>query len=952
MSRAKPGLARSLLFAVVALLLLCVVATVAEIAPRNSSLSSPSSGSGLSADAINLGNAVSTSCHGVATCTTPALTGVGVGDTLVVIVTEHTTTAGNPSSVVEVTSGGNNPLTLLGSSGCTVLGHGVVAIYGLANVSAQASVTFTVNYAGDEYYTIHALDVQGTAASPFETAGPPVCSAAAGTTATANVTATVPNDLVILGVEVRADEEISATGGDSVVTLQEIGGDDSDSGSMLDESDAATGLISLSATFGSAQWAAQAIALKPSSALSGLTPGIVSPAAATIDASQTVGLTSTAASGGSGHYAYQWLTGASTCSSGTAISGATGLTYTTPALSVGTDYYCVEVTDTSTHDVAYTNVATITVDPALAVTITPAAPSIDPGQNITLTANPTGGTGEDSYAWYAGATCSGTGLGTNQSYTTPALSADTTYCVAATDSAYQPATATATDTVTVSSASLSVSISPYAPSIDSGQTVTLTANPSGGTGADRYAWYAGPTCSGTVLATVQSYDTGTLTASTTYCVAATDSAYQPARATATDTVTVSADPLSVTITPPAPSIDSGQTVTLTAQPVGGTGAVSFAWYAGAACSGTVLGMAQSYTTPALSANTTFCVAVTDSAFQPASATAAATVAVSAATHPGGGTGSGSGFLSSVESSWWLLLLLAVVVLFLLVVFGRRRRRKEDQVPPGEMAASTTAGLGTASASSGSGVPSSQPPGGDAPPRSDPVPDSAPSAASHPDVTVPAPSGPAAGESESESAMVPSSPTDVGPSGPTSEADAATPVGPGTEPPLMPSPSAHVAQDPPAQDSFPLPQSVVSSQPAGPGPGVSSESSAVQEADRPVGAVQPDAVIAPKLPDDTGPGEPEEDPPIPSSTASDGTPSESMPPAAWDRAPTVSDGPAPESTPPATWDPAPTASDAPASESTPPATWEPAPTVPPSAPHRSTSRRSLVGSPSEDPEIGE
>ncbi len=617
--------ARFVLLCLAGLVLVALVA--AAVGAWASTSSAPPAGSAarLTAAAITVGNAAATTCVGIDTCTTPALAGVLAGDALVVIVTEHTTSAGDPSSVAEVTSEGSNPLTLLVSSGCTVHGHGVVAIYGLADVAAQASVTFTVDYAADEYYTIHALDVQGAAASPFETPGAPVCSTAAGTEASASVTTTGPDDLAILGVEVRADEAISASGGDSVVTLEEIGGTDSDSGSMLDALDSGTGSITLNATFASAQWAAAAIAVKPASAPSGLVPGVVSPSSAGIDASQAIELVSTAATGGSGSYAYEWLTGAATCSAGTPIAGATSLAYTTPALPTGTHYYCVEVTDTSTHDVAYTNVAVISVSPTLSVSVSPNAPSIDSGQSIALSANPSGGTGADTFAWFGGMTCTGTVLSTSESYTTPALVSTATYCAAVNDSAYSPVTATATDTVTVSGSPLSVTITPRSPAIDYGQTVSLTANPSGGTGADRYAWYPGTGCTGTVLATTQAFTTPALFTGATYCVAVTDSAYEPTTALATDTVATSSSPLSVSINPNSPSIDSGQTVTLTAQSFGGSGADSYAWYSGTVCSGAVLARTPVYTTSALTANATYCVASTDSAFQPVTATATDTI---------------------------------------------------------------------------------------------------------------------------------------------------------------------------------------------------------------------------------------------------------------------------------------------------------------------------------------
>jgi hypothetical protein len=498
------------------------------------------------------GGSIATACDGVDTCTTGAITNVETGDTLVVVVTEYTTSAGAPSSIEEVTHGGNNALTLLGSTPCIAgSGHGVTAIFGLADVQAQASVTFTVTYHAAEYYTIHALDVQGAAASPFETAGAGVCSTAAGGTATATATTTVANDLVILGAEVRASTAIAATGGDALVTDASTTGAELDSGAMLDESDVSTGSISLSATFTSASWSAIAVGLKPSFPL---TAGVVSPSTASIDAGQSIELTTTAATGGTSPIAYQWYnaTSSAACSSGTLIGGATGQSFTTPALLAGTDQYCVWATDSSlpTSQVAYSNVATITVDPALTVSITPAASSIDEGQNVSLTAHPSGGTGADTYAWYAGSSCSGPVVSTAHVYTSPALIARTSYCAAATDSAYSPSTATATATVTVSASPLAVSITPSAPSVASGKMVQLTAHASGGTGADSYAWYSGATCSGPVLATSQVYTTSALTAIATYCVAATDSAFTPVTATAHAMVTVTTASSSSSTLPP------------------------------------------------------------------------------------------------------------------------------------------------------------------------------------------------------------------------------------------------------------------------------------------------------------------------------------------------------------------------------------------------------------------
>jgi MYXO-CTERM domain-containing protein len=627
---------------------------------------------------VSEGGNTAIACDDVDTCTTHAITNVLAGDTLVVVVTEFTTSAGAPSSVEEVTSGGDHAMTLEGATPCIAgSGHGVTAIYGLPDVGAQASVTFLVDYPADEYYTIHALDVQGVAASPFETAGAGVCSTASGTTATATVSTSVPDDLVILGVEVRASTAISATGGDFLVNDASTTGADLDSGGILDEIDSSTGSISLSATFTSASWSAIAVGLKSSPLLS----GTVSPPNATIDAGQTVVLSTTPAIGGTLPITYQWYstTASGPCNSGIAISGETGQSYSTPSLAVGTYSYCVGATDSSTPtpQTVYSNIANITVNPALSVSITPEASSIDYGQTIQLTANPTGGTLPESFAWYSGATCSGTVLAVSQQYTTSSLTSGATFCAAVTDNSTFPVTATATASVTVSSSPLTVSITPGSPAVDSGQTVQLTANPSGGTSPDSYAWYEGSTCSGSVISTTEVYTTSALTTNTEYCVAVTDSASSPATATATAAVAVSTSPLTVAITPKAPTIKSGQTIELTATPTGGSGTDTYAWYAGSTCSGAVLARTQMYVTPALSATATYCVAATDSATLPVTATAGATVTVSP------GTTSPSSSPTDVYPVAGVIgaILLAALLLALLA----RRRRKvnftETGLPP-------------------------------------------------------------------------------------------------------------------------------------------------------------------------------------------------------------------------------------------------------------------------------
>lgn len=120
-------------------------------------------------------------------------------------------------------------------------------------------------------------------------------------------------------------------------------------------------------------------------------------------------------------------------------------------LGVGTYTYNVIARDSSSAAAETFNTPTYTLTLSSSTldanAITPVNPSINSGQNITLTAGATGGTPPYSYQWYQN-TCTGSVLATTQNYTTPALSSTTTYCAKVTDSA--SSTYAATDTVTIS----------------------------------------------------------------------------------------------------------------------------------------------------------------------------------------------------------------------------------------------------------------------------------------------------------------------------------------------------------------------------------------------------------------------------------------------------------------------------------------------------------------------
>src|SRR5262249_37453538 len=118
-------------------------------------------------------------------------------------------------------------------------------------------------------------------------------------------------------------------------------------------------------------------------------------ASAIIDNDQTDTLTVTP-SNGTTPYHYQWYQGPTGTT--TTPVGTDSNSFTTPFLSSTTQYW-VQVTD-SAHGTVNSATATITVSPALAITMQPASFSVDSGQSDTLSVGISGGTPGFSYQWF------------------------------------------------------------------------------------------------------------------------------------------------------------------------------------------------------------------------------------------------------------------------------------------------------------------------------------------------------------------------------------------------------------------------------------------------------------------------------------------------------------------------------------------------------------------------
>ncbi len=227
-------------------------------------------------------------------------------------------------------------------------------------------------------------------------------------------------------------------------------------------------------------------------------------------ASATLSVTATNATG------YQWYVGTSGVTTNP-ISGATGASYTTPALSSTTSYW-VRVSNPGGSIASAT--ATVTLA-APVITNQPASVLIAGGTVTTLSVSSPNAV---SYQWYlgtSGTTTSPIGGATAASYTTPTLNSNTSYWVKVTNPNGSSDSATAT--VTVSFAPPSIFSQPASVIITPGSTATtLTVT---ATAATSYQWYAGAT--GDITnpisgATGASYTTPALNNPTSYWVKVTN----------------------------------------------------------------------------------------------------------------------------------------------------------------------------------------------------------------------------------------------------------------------------------------------------------------------------------------------------------------------------------------------------------------------------------------------
>jgi gliding motility-associated-like protein len=317
-------------------------------------------------------------------------------------------------------------------------------------------------------------------------------------------------------------------------------------------------------------------------------------------------VTLTASGGSAGQY--RWY---SVPTGGTAIAGQTGSTYS-PSLITTTSYY-VSINN-GTCESSRTTVAGT-------VNTVPSAPGVTDGggcipASVTLSAS--GGLAGE-YRWYTVPT-GGTALvgETNSTYTTPTLSSTTTYYVSIDNGLCEGPRA---------SVNATLGNPPAAPTITGGSAcspgiVTLSA---GGASAGEYRWYTSPT-GGTAISgeTNSTYNTPTLSATTTYYVALNNGCEGPRTAVV---ATLNTPPSAPTATGDFSCVAAS--ITLTAS---GASAGQYRWYNVSAGGTAISGATNStFATPVISTTTTFYVAINDGTCESPRTAVAATIGGSACT---------------------------------------------------------------------------------------------------------------------------------------------------------------------------------------------------------------------------------------------------------------------------------------------------------------------------------
>lgn len=276
-----------------------------------------------------------------------------------------------------------------------------------------------------------------------------------------------------------------------------------------------------------------------------------------------------------------------------------GATYQTPVLSDTAIYYAESVSNTGCAAGTRKPVVVNVLPAPGAPVVTDTLVTICSGTTATLAVQtPQAGV---TYNWYAVAT-GGTAIAAGNSFVTPALTRDSVFYVGATTAGGCVSAARTAVRVAVNTALQPPVVAADTVATCSGTSAVLQVqNPQSGF---TYNWYRTAT-GGTAVATGVSYTSPAITADSTYYVEAASGSCVSTRTAVRVTVSQAPAAPSVTVNPVSATVTAGGNAVITASST--TAGATFNWYL-QATGGASLFTGNVYTTPALSATTTYYVA--------------------------------------------------------------------------------------------------------------------------------------------------------------------------------------------------------------------------------------------------------------------------------------------------------------------------------------------------------
>ena len=324
--------------------------------------------------------------------------------------------------------------------------------------------------------------------------------------------------------------------------------------------------------------------------------GATAPAITTQPASQTVTAGKTASftvvATGTAPLSYQWK------KNGSAISGATSASYTTPAATTADSGAGFTVTVSNSAGSVTSSAAILTVNAAVTapkITTQPASQAITAGKTATFTVVASG-SAPLSYQWRKnGAAISGAASST---YTTPAESTSdsgASFTVTVSNSAGSVTSNAAILTVTAATTAPTITTQPVSRTITAGQTATFSVV-AAGTAPLTYQWKkSGTAISGATASTYTTPAQTTADSGASFTVTVSNSAGSVTSNAAILTVTAAATAPTITTQPANQAVQAGQTATFSVV-AAGTAPLTYQWKK----NGTVISgaTASSYTTPA------------------------------------------------------------------------------------------------------------------------------------------------------------------------------------------------------------------------------------------------------------------------------------------------------------------------------------------------------------------